>query len=239
MLLQETLESRSVRMPLPLSSSAQDRLWISQTLQGDPLAYSYLVNKYKDQLFDLTYRILKDRCQGEDILQDAFLQAYQNLGRFRNESTFLTWIYSIVLNRVRNHFRRSKIIRWSSLDAPRIGQDETYAPEMEHKETSIDTVIEKRMDLEAVHRIVSSFSLSYQSIFIMYYFQNLPLQEIADRLGRPIGTVKVYLHRSRKMLYQAIASAPRLALARDPSTHKRLTESNPSILWDKKYSALS
>jgi RNA polymerase sigma-70 factor (ECF subfamily) len=201
-------------MPLPLnqkilditvpvmSSSAEDRHWIQRTLAGDPDAYAHLINKYKSQLFDLTCRILKDRCQGEDILQDAFLQAYRHLSSFRYESKFSTWIYTIVLNRVRNHLRRNKIVRWSSLDSPRQGEDNDYASEIEHKEPSIELTLERKMDLEAIQRAAASIPVLHQTIFIMHYFQNLTLQEIADRLGRPAGTVKVYLHRSRQMLYK-------------------------------------
>jgi len=200
-MLNSTLDSRSKSTVPAINHSAQDRLWVSQTLAGDSQAYALLMDKYKDQLFELTCRVLKDRCQGEDILQDAFLQAYQHLGSFRHDSKFSTWIYAIVLNGLRNRLRRNKIIGWSSLDARRMGRDDIEGPEIPHREPSIDVVVERKMDLEAIQRIIASFPLHYQTIFIMHYFQNLPLQEIADRIGRPLGTVKVYLHRSRKRLY--------------------------------------
>lgn len=195
-------QSHGMAAVLNVSSPAQDRQWISQTLSGDPHAYTHLVIKYKDRLFDLACRVLKDRREGEDILQDSFIQAYKKLNTFRHDSTFSTWIYAIVMNNLRNRLRKNKIIRWSSLDAPRIGRDDTYSPEIQHGELPMDVVTESKLDLEKIQQLITTFPLVYQSIFIMFYFQNLPLQEIASRLGRPLGTVKAYLHRSRKRLYK-------------------------------------
>jgi RNA polymerase sigma-70 factor (ECF subfamily) len=187
-----------------LSSAAQDRLWITQTLAGEPYAFAHLIDKYKDQLFSLTCRVLKNRSQGEDILQDSFLQAYRNLKGFRYEARFSTWIYAIVLNRLRNHLRRNKIVQWSSLDAPVKTQDDEYIPEVQHQESSIEKIVESKLDVEAVQRIVATFPVTFQSIFILHYFQNMSLQEVSEKVGKPLGTVKVYLHRARKLLYKQL-----------------------------------
>jgi RNA polymerase sigma factor (sigma-70 family) len=200
-MLQKTLELQSENTAPAISSSAQDRVWIDQTLAGDPLAYSHLVHKYKNPLLLMTYRVLKDRCQGEDILQAAFVQAYRHLGGFRSDSKFSTWIYAIVMNGLRNQVRRNKVIRWSSLDARQRGKDGDYVPEMPHREPSIEITVERKMDIEVIRRIIASFPQPHQSIMFMYYFENLSLREIAERIKRPLGTVKVYLHRSRKRLY--------------------------------------
>jgi RNA polymerase sigma factor (sigma-70 family) len=77
-------------------------------------------------------------------------------------------------------------------------------PELPHKAPSLVRMTEKKMELEQVQRIVNGFPLHYQSIFTMHYFNNLALEEVAQRLGRPLGTVKVYLHRARKLLYKRI-----------------------------------
>jgi len=194
------------------SSHTEDLLWIKQTLEGDENVFAHLINKYKDQLFELTCRILKNRSEAEDILQDAFLQAYRHLRDFRNDSRFSTWLYSIVLNRVRNRLRQTKVLRWYSLDARRVSRGDTVVPELPHHAPSLDTVTARKLDLEAVQRVVTGFPLHYQSIFIMHYFHSLSLEEIAQRLDRPLGTVKVYLHRARKMLYKRLKNTSSYSL---------------------------
>ena len=197
------------------SSHTEDLLWIKQILGGDEHVFAQLITKYKDQLFELACRILKNRSEAEDILQDAFLQAYRHLRDFRNDSRFSTWLYSIVLNRVRNRLRQGKVLRWYSLDARRLSRGDTVVPELPHHAPSLDTMTARKLDLEAVQRVVTSFPLHYQSIFIMHYFHNLALEEIAQRLDRPLGTVKVYLHRARKMLYKRLRNTSSHSLPAD------------------------
>ena len=66
--------------------------------------------------------------------------------------------------------------------------------------------------MERVQQEVHHLPTLYQSIFIMHYFHNTPLEEVAQRLGRPLGTVKVYLHRARKLLYKRLTLKARRAL---------------------------
>jgi len=100
------MQTNSATVTCPMTSRTdEDRSWVTQTLGGDKHAYARLIGRYKIPLFDLAYRILKDRCQAEDALQDAFLQGYQHLHTFRFDAKFSTWIYAIVLNRVRNQLR--------------------------------------------------------------------------------------------------------------------------------------
>ncbi len=178
---------------------------ILDTLNGNPNAFGYLISKYKDPLFDLAYRILGDRTSAEDVVESAFLDAYKHLAGFNYKSKFSTWVYAIVLNRARNQLRRKKIISWTSLDLGWDGNDDIRAPEMAANETSMQAHVEQKMELEAVQKELRNLPELYQAIFIMHYFQNMSLSEISDRLERPVGTVKVYLHRARKMLYKRMA----------------------------------
>jgi RNA polymerase sigma-70 factor, ECF subfamily len=194
---------------------AEDTVWISNTLAGDENAFGNLVRKYKDPLFELACRILNSRTEAEDVLQDAFLEAYRHLADFHHRSRFSTWLYSIVLNRIRNRLRQNKVLRWYSLDIRRATRDGYRPPEIAENGPMIDVQAEKKIELETIQKAVKSFPLHYQSIFILHYFHNTPLEEVAQRLGRPLGTVKVYLHRARKLLHKRLtrrAQLPRLAM---------------------------
>ena len=187
-----------------LAVSVDDDL-IRRTLQGESAAFTQLMAKHKDSLFDMACRILGNRTEAEDVLQDAFLDAYRHLPEFRHKARFSTWVYSIVLNRVRNHLRHNKIIRWSSLDIQSTNGEEHYkVPELAERGVSFVTILEHKLELEKVQQAVQFLPTLYQSIFILHYFQKLSLEEVSVRLGRPIGTVKVYLHRARKLLYKRL-----------------------------------
>ncbi len=184
----------------------EDDVWIKQTLAGDQGAFAQLIRKYQERLFDLAMRMLNNAEEAEDAVQDAFIEAYRHLGDFSHKSKFSTWVYAIVLNRVRNRLRRNRVLRWFSLDFLQGGDPESPAPrQISDAQPSIEIQVDKKMQLDVVERIIRTFPLHYQTIFIMYYFQNLSLEEIAGRLDRPMATVKVYLHRSRQMLYKKVA----------------------------------
>ena len=209
--------TQSTEKPRKGTSSAADRLCIQDVLAGNQEAFAQLINKYKDQLFELACRILKNRSEAEDILQDALLQAYRHLGDFRHDSQFSTWLYSIVLNRVRNRMRQNRVLQWYSLDIRRTDREDVHLPELPHKSPTLDSITEKRLELERIQRIVGTFPVHYQSIFIMHYFNNLQLEEVSQRLGRPLGTVKVYLHRARKLLYKRIKAETQHPVERVPA----------------------
>src|ERR1700730_8276854 len=90
---------------------------IQETLDGNREAFGYLMRKYKDSLYDLACRILGHPQEAGGVPQDCFREAFRHLKSFNHKARFSTWLYSIVLNRVRNRLRRNKTIRWQSLDA--------------------------------------------------------------------------------------------------------------------------
>jgi RNA polymerase sigma-70 factor (ECF subfamily) len=187
-----------------LRDPSEDKFWIKAALEGDPEAYGHLIQKYKDPLYDLACRILCNSTEAEDVLQEAFIEAYRHLADFHHKARFSTWIYSIVLNHVRNRLRHNKVLRWCSLDIP-VSEDTAYRPpQVPESGPSFELLTEKKMEMDAIRRATKTLPSQYQDIFNLHYFEDLPLDEVAERLNRPIGTVKAYLHRARKLLYKQV-----------------------------------
>jgi RNA polymerase sigma-70 factor (ECF subfamily) len=184
----------------------EDDVLIRDTLAGHREAFGTLIGKYKDSLYDLACRVLGNAQEAEDVLQDALLEAYRHLASFKHESRFSTWVYSIVLNRARNRLRHKKTIRWQSFDAPPTQDPEAAPIEFPDRSPSVQDITENRMTLETVQKAVETLPFEYQSIFVLHYMQNWPILEIAEVLKRPAGTVKVYLHRARKLLYKRLGA---------------------------------
>jgi len=187
-----------------VQDATPDSVWIQDTLNGNQNAFSHLVEKYQNRFLSMACRILGSRAEAEDVLQDAFLQAYSHLPDFQNKARFSTWLYSIVLNHIRNRLRHNRVLRWTSLDG-NPDMDERRPPDIAENSPSADTLLEQKLQMETVHKMIASFPAQYQSVFTLHYFDHLPLQEVADRLNRPLGTVKAYLHRARQLLYKRLA----------------------------------
>jgi RNA polymerase sigma-70 factor (ECF subfamily) len=197
--------SPATGMPtLPSTSALEDQAWIKETLAGDENAFAKLIAKYKDRFFGLACNILGSRSEAEDVLQDAFLQAFRNLAGFRNHSQFSTWFYSIVLNRSRNRLRRNKILNCTSLDVSLHPYSDMPVSEPMDRRPSLDAQTGRKLDVEAIESAAEKLPVHYRSVFVMHYFQNLSVETIGETLGWPEGTVKVYLHRARKLLYKQL-----------------------------------
>ncbi|WP_349664185.1 RNA polymerase sigma factor [Cellulophaga lytica] len=79
-------------------TNANDQYYIAKVLNGDPQAYTFLVNKYKDMVFTLAVRMLRNNEEAEEVAQDAFVKAYAKLNKFKGDSKFSTWLYKVVYN---------------------------------------------------------------------------------------------------------------------------------------------
>jgi RNA polymerase sigma-70 factor (ECF subfamily) len=177
-----------------------DRQLIEDTLSGRTEAFGFLVQRHRSALFDLVLRVTGNHDEAEDVLQQVFIDAYRHLAEFRHGSQFFTWLYSIALNRARNHLRQRKIRRAVSLDGLMPGPDKASIFHLPDSLPTPEKLVERKLDLDWIMREIENLSAEYRPIFILHYFHHLPLAEVARRVGRPLGTVKVYLHRARKEL---------------------------------------
>ncbi len=186
----------------PSDLSKNDTQLIEESLSGQSDAFGQLIQKHQKTLIDLAMRMLRNTEEAEDVVQQVFIEAYRHLADFRRDAQFSTWLYSITLNRVRNHLRSRKIRACVPLEWAPEESGEVRSLQLSDPTPGVDQQLEKQLDLEWIQREVKLLPEDYQDIFILHYFRNLPLQEVAEKLGRPLGTVKVYLHRARKAIYQ-------------------------------------
>ena len=189
----------------PPATDDLDRTLIQATLEGNQQSFAQLIQKHQPSIFLMVHRHLRQREEAEDVVQQVFLKAFQHLGNFRGESKFYTWLYTIALNLVRNHVRQRKIRRMDSLDMSAT-DDNSRHPQWPDNSPSPEEIAHHRSELERVRVAVESLTDEHRSIFTLHYFQHLSLQEVAARIGRPVGTVKVYLHRARKMVLKHVTS---------------------------------
>ncbi len=182
-----------------------DEALITATLAGDGAAFAAMIQKHRPPLFEMAWRILGQREEAEDVLQDVFMSVHTHLLRFRGESKLSTWLYAIALNRVRNQIRRRGNRHMVPLDAePEEGSTRRELPE---KGPAVEEVVAQRRESENLRSAVNALPDHFRSIFILHYYQHLPLKEVARQLAKPLGTVKVYLHRGRKHLHAALTGA--------------------------------
>lgn len=179
---------------------SSDQEIIQQILAGEKRAYAELVNRHKDKAMTLAMRMLKNRQDAEEALQDAFVRAFNALQRFEWKSSFATWFYRIVYNVCATSLsRRGEEIRYSLDDEESLVQVEL---------TSDDFIPDLQLETSEVQRtvleVIQNLPPKYTGILTMFFIQEMGYDEIVEVTGLPLGTVKVRLFRGRTLLRNAI-----------------------------------
>lgn len=173
-----------------------DRYYINKVLEGDVQAFSYLVDKYKDMVFTLAVRILKNRENAEEVAQDAFLKVYQNLGKFRSKSKFSTWLYRIVYNTAISKVRVKQKTTMS------IEDQKFFEIGDEKQNVSISFDIENNKMI--LQRLLNKLDESDRALITLYYLDGCKISEISEITGFNRSNIKVKLHRTRKKMQEEL-----------------------------------
>jgi RNA polymerase sigma-70 factor (ECF subfamily) len=171
------------------NAKASEEELVNAARQGDRQAFSHLVERYQNRLYDLACRTLGDSIRAQDAAQEAFLRAWRALPGFKGQSKFSSWLYRIVLNCCYTELRRQGVTVEPTASEPEAELD-GLAVRMEIFDRQID-----QSDL--VERLLKRLTPIYRSIVVMHYLHGLSCDEISSVLNHPVGTVKAYLHRAR------------------------------------------
>ena len=172
---------------------------INQVLKGNQNAFGEIVELYKDQVFQICFRLLGNRHEAEDLAQEAFVRAFVNIQSFNLKMKFSTWLYRIATNLCIDRLRKKKPDY--HLDAEVAGTEglnlysqiaaDSMMPEEELESLELQ---------ESIQAVISKLPEKYRSVIVLKYIEELSLKEISEILDLPVGTVKTRIHRGREAL---------------------------------------
>ncbi|HLP18057.1 MAG TPA: sigma-70 family RNA polymerase sigma factor [Bacteroidota bacterium] len=180
--------------------SHQDSDIVRRISQGDRRAYAELIDRHKDRAMTLALRMLKNRADAEEALQDAFVRAFGALSTFENKSTFATWFYRIVFNVCSTQLSKRPKQREASYQAD---ADEGGAPEPVSDDMP-DVDYESAEFQSIVHDAIGAMPEQYAAVLTLFYVQEMGYDEIVEVTGLPLGTVKNRLFRARVLLQRSV-----------------------------------
>jgi len=181
--------------------SADDQRLIAACLEGDTAAFSILVRRHQDRLYNTVYRLLDNAEDAQDVVQEAFLHAYQSLDSFKGDSLFFTWLYRIAVNTAISLKRKRRVIL--SIDGARNGEagvdplDPSDAAQPEH-------ALEQAEQERRVRRALGRLSPEHRAVLIMKDMEGQKYETMAEVLQVPIGTIRSRLHRARLELRELL-----------------------------------
>ena len=169
---------------------------IKEILNGKTEQYEYFLDRYGQQVFVLVDRIVSCQEDAEELTQDVFLKAFQQLSSFKAESTFSTWIYRIATNIAISAVRKKRN------DVLRLN-DPVFA---NLSDTQVDAELEDESEeqMERLQQAMNQLDADERALITLYYLEERPLAEVAFILGMTEGNVKVKLYRIRKKMYVLI-----------------------------------
>jgi RNA polymerase sigma-70 factor, ECF subfamily len=173
-----------------------DRRIIAHCVAGDASAFAVLVRRYQDRLFNAVLRVVDQPEDAADVVQDAFLNAYQSLNSFKGDSEFFTWLYRIAFNAAITLRRRRKAVL--SLEGSRgeQGTEPADTSAFARPGTGLERAEEDAQLLAALGRL----SPEHRAVLVLKDLEEQKYEDIAAILGVTVGTVRSRLHRARMEL---------------------------------------
>lgn len=185
-----------------LSPQLSDEELVSSFQNGQMDAFNLLMQRHKEKAVQLAWVKTGNWEDAKDIAQDAFVKAYHALQAFRGDAKFSTWLYTLVVNTARDHWRRKHPLRWLTWK-----NQEEMDFFFESRESAMgrpDKSFESRETTELMTRAVADLPERQRLIFTLRFFQDSALAEIAQILGISEGTVKAGMHFALKKIKAAL-----------------------------------
>ncbi len=178
-----------------------DQEIIRRVIEGEQKAYAELVDRHKEKAMTLAMRMLKNRHDAEEALQDAFVRAFRALQSFEWKSSFSTWFYRIVFNVCSTKLSKLHEEYFYSIDEESDGELKYNLPSTDELP---DIEFESKEFSGIVKLEIEKMDAAYSSILTMFFLQEMSYEEIVSVTGLPIGTVKNRLFRARNDLRCAV-----------------------------------
>jgi RNA polymerase sigma-70 factor (ECF subfamily) len=172
-------------------------------LNGRSAAFGELVHRYQDRLFNSVIRILDNPDDAQDVVQDAFVSAYQSLGSFKGDAEFFTWLYRIAFNTAVTLRRRRRAM--VSLETGR-ESSATIDPVDLSPESKPGTAMERSEEETIVRTALNRLSGEHRIVLVLKDIEGMKYEQIAEVIGVPIGTIRSRIHRARLELREILDS---------------------------------
>lgn len=186
-----------------------ERSLLQSACNGDPEAFGSLYRKHSNRIYNLCLGMVKDPCLAEDLLQDAFLQAFRRIHTFRGDSQFSTWLYRIAVNAVLMYFRRCKTNPLANAESE--GDNEEEEQLHNDRFCADDLRLNHSVQRIELERAIQMLPPGYRIMFILHDLEGYEHAEIASLLGCTAGNTKSQLFKARRRLREILVSEERRA----------------------------
>ena len=186
-------------------ASADDRQLIERCRNGDREAFDELVRRYEKQAYNLAYRLSGTYDDASDVVVEAFVRAFQGLHTFRGDANFGTWLHRVVVNTFLDMRKRAKGKQHVvSLEEQLELNGDMLPRQIEDTALGPQELVEQEERERLLQQAIAQLPPERRILIVLYHFENLSYEEIAQMLKLPVGTVKSRLNRARLALREIL-----------------------------------
>ncbi len=184
----------------------EDAYLVQRTLEGDVRAFEALVDKYKNMVFTISFRMLGNHADAEDASQEVFLRLFNSLKKYNSNHKFSNWLYQITMNICRDELRKRKSAKGTvSLDEPLKDQEGKDVASLVSDDYNLpEKIVEENELRDKLEMAIQKLPSDYREPLALRYTKGLSYEDISSILKLPVGTVKVRIHRARRMVREAL-----------------------------------
>ena len=180
-------------------SAKENHKIIQKILNGDKDAFSHLVNKYQNALYGVIFKMLNDKDEVDDIVQETFIKAFSSIKSFDEKYSFATWLFKIGTNNCIDHLRKKKIYS-ISIDSTVYDEDGESNFKLPDVTYEADRNIIEEQKKKLIEDAINSLPEKYSAVIRKRHQEDKTYEQISDELNMPVGTVKAHIFRAREML---------------------------------------
>lgn len=180
--------------------ATSDSELVKKTLAGNTASFGTLVERYKNRVYNIAYRMLNNPEDAEDIAQEVFISAYKSLHNFDTQKRFEPWICRIANNLCIDFLRRRKYQSVSLNENGGYLDEEANVIQIPDKSPGPHKLAENTELKEIMERTISELPPKYRIALMLRYIEDFTYSEIADALDMSVETIKTHIHRGREML---------------------------------------
>ncbi|PWH81344.1 RNA polymerase sigma factor [Brumimicrobium oceani] len=178
----------------------KDLLIVNRAKDGDQAAFAELMNRYREPVYYMLLKMIKNTDDAEDLTIEAFGKAFNRIEQYTPNYAFSTWLFKIASNNCIDHIRKKRISLTSMDHAFTNENGESVGMQIDGGFLDPEETFIKQQKVKAMRDVVDKLKPRYKELIIKRYFEELSYDEIAEELDLPLGTVKAQLFRAREFL---------------------------------------
>ncbi|MCX8065250.1 MAG: sigma-70 family RNA polymerase sigma factor [Candidatus Hydrogenedentes bacterium] len=172
---------------------------IKRIKKGDEKCFEVLSNRYYPGVYTVVLSKIMDEDLAKDIIQEVFVKVWEGLGKYKEKGSFRSWLYSITKNHITDYVRKNR-----SRKKYEIYTEESYPLDCQADSKNLLSALNQKEIGKYILKALKRLPDEQQEVFLMYYYFNIPVDDIAKKLKIPVGTVTSRLHLARMKLREIL-----------------------------------